>query len=112
MASFLYAIVMTWRDDRLRFDPKDFNNANFICLPMSELWVPTFQIANAVETKRVNDGNVEDDVEVRSDGTVTIADIYYSKTICGTRTNRFPFDIQFCDVDIENLNINQTLMRF
>ncbi|CAJ0945375.1 unnamed protein product, partial [Mesorhabditis belari] len=113
MASFLYVINMEWQDSRLAFDPKDFNNDTYIYLPISEIWRPIVKNANAVESKKVNERNEEDrsEAQIMSDGRVQTSDVYYSKILCSGRMDRFPFDIQFCDVSLMNFSVNQTVMR-
>jgi hypothetical protein len=34
-----YFYFKSWEDDRIRWDPKDFNNLTMITLPVDKLWV-------------------------------------------------------------------------
>ncbi|CAJ0949490.1 unnamed protein product, partial [Mesorhabditis belari] len=111
MAAFGLEICLEWVDERLRFNPFDYNNHTRLYLPAARIWIPPFYLSNAFSAKVTNHARAPE-VEVSSNGKVVFKELQYAKISCGTVVNRFPFDLQMCNVRVSNSITNQSAMQF
>ncbi|KAK3597586.1 hypothetical protein CHS0354_030127 [Potamilus streckersoni] len=72
----------TWKDERLAWDPSDFNDVRVLHLPADSIWIPDIALFN-------NAGDnfkpmIDVSVIVYSDGTVNYIPPYHLKSFCET----------------------------
>ncbi|CAJ0945238.1 unnamed protein product, partial [Mesorhabditis belari] len=111
MVTLLFDFRLDWIDERLRFNSSNFDNRTELYLPASEIWTVPYNLLNGVESKLLANKR-GDIIRVRQNGHVVLRETYYSKVQCGTRVDRFPFDIQFCGIIIANLATNRSTLQF
>ncbi|XP_077992329.1 5-hydroxytryptamine receptor 3A-like [Glandiceps talaboti] len=76
-----FVCYQTWVDERLRWDPANYNEKKHVRLPASNIWIPTTILYNALENQELFDVN-KNVVTVYHNGTVTV----YWKPVVSTTT--------------------------
>ncbi|XP_062601025.1 neuronal acetylcholine receptor subunit alpha-3-like [Saccostrea cucullata] len=97
--SSTFWFFMSWKDDRLEWDPALYNGINSIQTNSAKVWNPAFVCI-------VNDIGMESCF--REGSTVTVlntGEVIFSKSLdgatqCNINAKKFPFDVQKCSIDI------------
>jgi hypothetical protein len=82
-------LFMRWKDPRLAFTP-DASRPNFRVLRRDEIWTPTVELINGVNTRERSDMATR----AAPDGTVTYAERFAATLTSRFKLRRFPFDAQ------------------
>ena len=98
---FLYA---RWKDSRLRFKPKDFENLKILSFngklaenQLQRIWVPNLTITNHISRREVE----KKDVSIKRNGTVLYKEIFTAKIKTYFNYRKFPFDEHIATIEIE-----------
>ncbi|KAF2362607.1 Neurotransmitter-gated ion-channel ligand-binding domain [Trinorchestia longiramus] len=95
--TFNFWMYMHWRDQRLRWDPKDFGNIYVTEFGSREIWKPDLLVYNSAEPTNVDHyGDVP--VTVYSSGVTVWYPPATIKTECPMDLTYWPFDTQTCDI--------------
>ncbi|CAG5120568.1 unnamed protein product [Candidula unifasciata] len=88
------AITLTWRDPKVRWDPREFEGIMSIKLPSSYFWLPTLIIPETT----VEEGAplIPDAVDVTFQGDIQVMMPTITTTLCNLDLTYFPFDDQNC----------------
>jgi len=70
--------LLTWTDDRLRWDPEDYSDLTVVRIPWHRIWTPTIKVDNVIEPEQRDFVNVL----LYSSGKVIWALPVYFKTYC------------------------------
>ncbi|XP_070553662.1 neuronal acetylcholine receptor subunit alpha-7-like [Ptychodera flava] len=89
-------IAQHWLDEKLRWNPRDFNNIEVLRVPATEIWFPDITLYNTADENGFKT-NLESNALVYSSGHVS----HWSKptllkSACKIIVRYFPFDYQTC----------------
>lgn len=85
---------ITWKDSKLMWTPKEYNNLDSIVLPANQIWIPDIHLVNSA----VDDDAISPSfAEISSDGTVRTTPVTNLNAHCDFDFKNFPFDSQKCD---------------
>ncbi|KAM8887771.1 5-hydroxytryptamine receptor 3A-like [Synchiropus picturatus] len=93
-------MVMTWHNDFISWDPREFCGINNVSLPADYMWKPDLTIEEMTERDRAPPSpylsiNDKGDVEVQNDQVLV--------STCRMHIYKFPFDIQSCNLSIKSV---------
>lgn len=102
---------ITWRDEYLVWDPKDYGNATLIYPDPDKVWRPKLTIQNTMkDLKPLGEEYVV--IQAGNDGTVSWYPAEAFETFCHVDITYFPFDTQTCNwelfvwgVDLLNIDL-------
>ncbi|CAH1795983.1 unnamed protein product [Owenia fusiformis] len=83
-----------WNDERLRWDPADYNGLVTIRIPCELIWLPDIVLYNSADD--FTEGYMQSRAMVRSDGNVFWAPPAKLRSSCKIDITYFPFDDQKC----------------
>ncbi|XP_067660183.1 neuronal acetylcholine receptor subunit alpha-6-like [Haliotis asinina] len=88
-----------WRDERLTWNPSDYNGTDFLALKKTEVWTPPLVVSN--EMNKVGPiGQEGVPLRVFSDGKMLWVPPTRLATSCTIDISNYPFDIQACIINI------------
>ncbi|KAL3861866.1 hypothetical protein ACJMK2_007893 [Sinanodonta woodiana] len=93
--SVVMSFEVIWRDERLKWDPIQYDNISYIHLPSDDLWIPPLILTNPTETI-TNLAGINFKVIVFPDGTITWLPAEIIDASCFINSTMFPFDTQEC----------------
>ncbi|KAF6035083.1 hypothetical protein EB796_006608 [Bugula neritina] len=82
-----------WTDERLTWDPRQYNNLNKLRIPQNEIWLPDIVLYNSAEDYKEA---VETKITVSSSGEVFWGPPSRYHASCHIDVRYFPFDVQKC----------------
>lgn len=89
-----------WTDEYLRWNSGDFSGINFLRLPADKVWIPAVCNMHEISGKRCltysSVENTNSEVEIESNGHVSLSEAMESIILCSFNVQKFPFDIQIC----------------
>ncbi|RUS75096.1 hypothetical protein EGW08_017150 [Elysia chlorotica] len=85
-----------WEDERLTWDPQDYNNLYILRLPCELLWLPDIVLYNSADD--FTTGYMKSKAMVYSNGTVFWAPPARFRSSCKIDITYFPFDDQSCEL--------------
>ena len=92
---------LSWLDQRLKWNPEDYNDVKYILIPTSQLWIVDLFVINTAETNGFITIPTQSLASVSSNGYVYVVFSLTSlKTRCQLNVKYFPFDTQNCSVTI------------
>ncbi|CAJ0955306.1 unnamed protein product, partial [Mesorhabditis belari] len=103
--SLCWELELSWRDPRLAWNPKKFNNTGILFVTTDSIWTPDNQIGNAKSMDSVHPDSLRT-IMLLSNGTVTLPMVYYSEVACPVNITKFPFDNQTCAIPIAALALD------
>ncbi|XP_071824754.1 acetylcholine receptor subunit beta-like isoform X2 [Apostichopus japonicus] len=106
-------ITLTWRDERLTWDPNEFEGSDNVVVYFDEIWTPSIVLTHAM----VLDGMqvVAADrgtIKLYYDGSVDLGGPYVQTTQCQMIIYYFPFDTQTCLLSFSPENQSTKDMNF
>ncbi|XP_071852380.1 neuronal acetylcholine receptor subunit non-alpha-2-like isoform X3 [Apostichopus japonicus] len=92
-------MVMTWYDFRLSWNPDEYDDLDYIELPLTEIWRPELIVYERLSKHSDVSFQTETDiVKVRNTGKVKWVTIASTRTFCSINVENFPRDKHTCDV--------------
>lgn len=89
-----------WTDEYLRWNSGDFSGINFLRLPADKVWIPAVCNMHEISGRRCltysSVENTNSEVEIESNGHVSLSEAMESIILCSFNVQKFPFDIQIC----------------
>ncbi|XP_071852383.1 neuronal acetylcholine receptor subunit alpha-9-II-like isoform X2 [Apostichopus japonicus] len=85
---------MTWYDFRLSWNPDDYDDLQYIQLPLTEIWQPELILYESDENFQTE----TDIVRVHNTGKVDWVTVASTRTLCSIDVMTFPKDDHTCDV--------------
>ncbi|KAK3583756.1 hypothetical protein CHS0354_022791 [Potamilus streckersoni] len=93
--SVVMSFEVTWKDERLKWDPNQYDNISYMHLPSDDLWIPPLLLTNPTETiTYLAESNFK--VILFPDGTVKWLPAEIIEASCFINITMFPFDTQAC----------------
>ncbi|XP_071852283.1 neuronal acetylcholine receptor subunit alpha-9-II-like [Apostichopus japonicus] len=90
---------MTWYDFRLSWNPDDYDDLQYIELPLNEIWQPELILYERMSKHNDESFQTETDiVKVYNTGKVDWVTIASTRTFCSINVDKFPKDEHTCDV--------------
>ncbi|KAK0051337.1 nicotinic acetylcholine receptor subunit type D [Biomphalaria pfeifferi] len=87
-----------WKDQKLHWNPEDFNGLKVLRIPCRHLWKPDIVLYNSVED--YTDGYMQALAMVHSNGEVFWPPIVKFQSTCQVDITFFPFDDQICSMKL------------
>ncbi|KAK3097285.1 hypothetical protein FSP39_008356 [Pinctada imbricata] len=87
-----------WHDEKLKWDPKEYNGLTVLRIPCALLWLPDIVLYNSASD--YNEKYMEALAMVSNDGTVFWPPIVKLRSTCLMDVTYFPFDDQICKLKI------------
>ncbi|XP_052099671.1 neuronal acetylcholine receptor subunit alpha-9-I-like isoform X2 [Mytilus californianus] len=84
----------SWIDEKIKWDPKDYNGLTVLRMPCKSLWLPDIVTYNSAED--YTDGYMEALAMVSYDGSVFWPPIVKLRSTCFIDITYYPFDDQIC----------------
>uniref|UniRef100_X2B6Z0 Neurotransmitter-gated ion-channel ligand-binding domain-containing protein n=1 Tax=Capitella teleta TaxID=283909 RepID=X2B6Z0_CAPTE len=94
-----------WRDERIKWNPKDYNNLRVLRVPASKLWLPDIVLYNNADD--FTTGYMPSNAMVHDDGTVFWSPPARLRSSCKIDITLFPFDIQECTLKFGSWTYDQ-----
>ncbi|XP_071824533.1 neuronal acetylcholine receptor subunit alpha-6-like [Apostichopus japonicus] len=90
-------ITLTWRDERLTWDPNEFEGSDNVIVYYDEIWTPSIVLTYAVKLDGMQVVTVDrGTIKLYYDGSVVLGTPYIQTTQCQMIIYYFPFDTQTC----------------
>ncbi|XP_055945699.1 neuronal acetylcholine receptor subunit beta-3-like isoform X2 [Argiope bruennichi] len=91
-------LMMKWKDERLKWDPSNYNNIKMLRMKIQDIWVPDiYSLFSVKKNDLYKDENVLP-VQVYSNGTLK----WYPPTVfdvpCSAKYKHYPFDSHNCSI--------------
>ncbi len=102
-----------WVDSRLRWDPADYGDNDYVLISATSLWMPDFYQINTANTNGYVTISGSNLALVDSNGEVYV--VFYlsqSKTRCKLSIKYFPFDTQICSIVIGSWMMDTSVLNF
>ncbi|XP_030631007.1 5-hydroxytryptamine receptor 3A [Chanos chanos] len=110
MDMHLCAILnVTWKNELISWDPKDFCGITRVTVPRDLLWIPDLYIFESVEK---DDEYVNPYLSLSYDGNVTLDEDFKLIINCKMDVHKFPFDTQSCDISFSSCCHTVNELRF
>lgn len=107
-----YAMFVSWKDDRMMWDPSSYQNISSVQVKAKKIWMPTsLCILNEIG----NENCISDDkgiVTVYSGGYVTNKLFKENTVRCGIDVTKYLFDSQTCYLQFININVGTEYLTF
>lgn len=98
------AYIGTWIDDRLRWDPSNYNGVQSTVIAHTYVWTPSIFLANVYEAvKKIGHDFVT--VRLYPNGLVVWTPPDLLTTTCSVDVTNFPFDKQNCSLEIVSFGV-------
>uniref|UniRef100_A0A0L8FWN2 Neurotransmitter-gated ion-channel ligand-binding domain-containing protein n=2 Tax=Octopus bimaculoides TaxID=37653 RepID=A0A0L8FWN2_OCTBM len=91
-----YYIGLQWTDEKLRWDPSDYNNITNIHLVKENAWKPPIVLCNSMENSEDKDDFPE--LWIFSNGHVVMYSFRLLNTYCEVNAYTYPFDKHMCEI--------------
>ncbi|XP_053719967.1 5-hydroxytryptamine receptor 3A-like [Synchiropus splendidus] len=93
-------MVMTWHNDFISWDPREFCGINNISLPADYMWKPDLTIEEMTERDRAPPSPY---LSINDKGAVEVQNDQVLVSTCRMHIYKFPFDIQSCNLSIKSV---------
>ncbi|XP_058650523.1 5-hydroxytryptamine receptor 3A-like [Onychostoma macrolepis] len=104
----LFWMSMSWNNERISWDPKDFCGIKSVILPKEMLWKPDLYVLETVEKE---DGPLNPYLYITHDGNVKMEDDHKIVSTCTMNVHKFPFDTQTCHITVSSINYSDKEMK-
>ncbi|XP_059487548.1 neuronal acetylcholine receptor subunit beta-3-like isoform X2 [Neocloeon triangulifer] len=95
-AILLGQLALTWKDEKLRWNPADYDGINHITVPTGQIWIPELILYNAADGKGCDLMSALSLLHVDCNGTVYWTPKTQMKALCNLNLEFWPFDKQVC----------------
>lgn len=103
--AFTGRLYLSWKDESIGWDPKDYGNATATRLPVDEMWIPNIGVQNPAESEEFMEIEVAGfTVEVTNKGFVQMGNSGMIKIMCEPDVTYYPFDMHHCALTLNVLN--------
>ncbi|XP_071825023.1 neuronal acetylcholine receptor subunit beta-2-like isoform X2 [Apostichopus japonicus] len=104
---------LSWRDERLTWNPNDFEGVLCVVVYFDEIWTPRILLSNAMsfEGLQVVSAN-RGTILLYCDGTVFLGTSFVQCTQCAMKFRNFPFDTQSCQLVFSPENQSKQQINF
>uniref|UniRef100_A0A8C7XAV8 5-hydroxytryptamine receptor 3A n=1 Tax=Oryzias sinensis TaxID=183150 RepID=A0A8C7XAV8_9TELE len=93
-------IYLTWDNEHIRWDPKDFCGISNIAVPNEALWKPDLTIEEMIEKDKAPPSPL---LKITHDGTVFYKNDQVIISTCQMHVYKFPFDTQSCNITFKSI---------
>ncbi|ELT89403.1 hypothetical protein CAPTEDRAFT_123138, partial [Capitella teleta] len=93
-----FSILVEWSDERLRWDPSDYNEIKDVVVRADRIWIPELAIINGADAMIQEFEKIR--VLISHDGKVHWEPGGVFMTTCDIDITFFPFDTQACPIEI------------
>ncbi|XP_050980506.1 5-hydroxytryptamine receptor 3A-like [Labeo rohita] len=94
-------MCMSWNNERISWDPKDFCDITSVTLPTEMLWKPDLYVHEMSERE---DGPLNPYLYITHDGNVKMEDDHKIVSTCIMNVHKFPFDTQKCHITVSSIS--------
>ncbi|KAF6216470.1 hypothetical protein GE061_000812 [Apolygus lucorum] len=101
-------IKYRWKDERLQHTGPPMNGEESL---RDKLWTPHLYLVNEHSSKIMGSGKEDILVSISPDGTVLYSSRLRVTLVCLMDLAKFPFDNQFCPLELESWNYNTTQLN-
>ncbi|ESP05434.1 hypothetical protein LOTGIDRAFT_52481, partial [Lottia gigantea] len=96
----------SWKDERIKWDPAEFNGLTVFRVPSKKLWLPDIVLYNNADDYTT--GFMKVNVMLLNDGTVMWSPPARLRSSCHIDITYFPFDSQFCSQKFGSWSYSQS----
>lgn len=89
---------ISWTDEVMQWDPKDYSETNVIKVPVSEIWTPSLIIMKAFDGDGLVGDQDTDISKINSTGHVQWVPEGIYSVVCNVDIKYYPFDEQVCAI--------------
>ncbi|XP_033739304.1 acetylcholine receptor subunit alpha-L1-like [Pecten maximus] len=100
-----------WYDELLQWNESDYGGVSSILADKNKIWTPDLLVQNEIGNKRGIGETTLNDPIVMSDGHVTWWPGKEIKTTCKVDSTKYPFDSQFCEIEISKWYSNDNVLN-
>ncbi|WAR06121.1 ACHAA-like protein, partial [Mya arenaria] len=97
--SVTISLSMNWSDQRLTWNPAQYDGVQKLFLPADTIWLPDVGVHNSVDGL-ISEPSASHLVEVSHVGHVLMVSVMHVQTYCKMTLTDFPRDVHVCDVII------------
>ncbi|XP_045779888.1 neuronal acetylcholine receptor subunit beta-4-like, partial [Maniola jurtina] len=93
---------LIWNDPRLAWKPQDYDDLEQILMPAIFLWRPQSAFKNVNDLNDESGDSIQSSTHcsVANEGYVSCSLRQHHATICKTKLNSWPYDVQFCSFNL------------
>uniref|UniRef100_UPI003F7786F2 Chemotactile receptor CRT1 n=1 Tax=Octopus bimaculoides TaxID=37653 RepID=UPI003F7786F2 len=91
-----YYLGLIWIDEKLTWNPLDYNNITSIYLPKDKIWTPPIKMCNSMDKSEENDGVGE--LMLTYTGWINMWSFRLLHTYCQINAYTYPFDEHTCEI--------------
>ncbi|XP_029646617.2 acetylcholine receptor subunit beta-type acr-2-like [Octopus sinensis] len=91
-----YYFGLMWNDEKLTWNPSDYNNITSIYLPKDKIWTPPIKMCNSMDKSEESDGVGEISITYR--GWANFWSFRLLHTYCQVNAYTYPFDEHTCEM--------------
>ncbi|KAM3592810.1 uncharacterized protein V6R79_025587 [Siganus canaliculatus] len=93
-------IIMTWKNQHIKWNPEQFCGIENVSLPTDILWKPDITIEEMTEKDKAPPSPL---LTIDSDGLVSVQNDQVLTSTCRMHVHKFPFDIQSCNLSFKSV---------
>ena len=95
--SVVGVLNLVWTDERLKWNPADYNNSWTVNIPFTDVWAPQLILTNPInKIKKLGQDWEMIKFVFNGQGYVSVGDVIHSK--CNVDVTYFPYDTQNCEI--------------
>lgn len=91
-----YYLGLVWFDEKLTWDPLEYNNITSLYLPKDKVWNPAIKMCNSMDKSEEKDGISE--VKIKYNGEVNSWSFRLLHSYCQINAYTYPFDEHMCEI--------------
>ncbi|CAC5364596.1 CHRNA6 [Mytilus coruscus] len=105
-----YVNSLEWNDTRLQWSTTDYRSIEYIFVPENKVWHPDLVVLNSIHELQNNIGDGRP-IQIFNDGRLVWNPIVMLTTFCKMFIAFFPFDYQYCYINLASLNYPEKAVR-
>lgn len=103
---------LTWRDERLKWDPKEYDGIEETVKKSYDLWLPGIKLNNSISDLYDQSNNRFTNCRINSNSIVECVSLITFRVKCATDLNDWPFDTQVCSLEFQTWVAQANIVRF